>query len=35
MFYDVYYYLHSKRIQNYSVSPMWAPFAFDRYWLSS
>jgi len=35
MFYDVYYYIHSKRIQNYTVHPMWAPFAFDRYWLSS
>jgi ABC-type transport system substrate-binding protein len=35
MFYDIYYYIHSKRIQNFSVSPLWAPYSLDRYWLSS
>lgn len=35
LFNDIYYYLHSTRLQGYYVSLMWAPFTLEQYWLSS
>ena len=35
VFNDVFYEIHSARLQNFSVHPMWYPFDFSAYWLAS
>lgn len=35
VFYDVFYAIHSARLQNFSIHPIWYPFALEQYWLSS
>jgi len=33
VFNDIYYYIHSTRLQNYTIPLMWAPFALEQYWV--